>query len=215
MSIDRTKLMIGNSSLEDLTPSLKKKAARWRRLKTLMGDEQFLSEQRQIKNSISMGGTLDEALDKAGVDDHSRRDLHLQALGIFSSTPEVMMLHYRERSRLRYQMLMDLWQRSKEAKDRKTEFQCILAMCKLDASEVDLARALGLIKIESPDGIPEDGIDSEEMRRELQRIEDEVRSRIEDLRTAAKPIALELQPRSFAREAKDTVVEATISEDPT
>lgn len=198
-----------------IEPVLDRRLEDLNHLAKLLTEESFKTEQKQIKSSIAMGYDFDEACFSINIATQRQRcRFHKMALGLATYTPEALMLSYRQRSRARYSMFMDLMNRAKSANDRKTETQCILAMCKLDASEAQLAQALGLVqltKIEGDDGVT--GNDPTEYERKIRELERRINSSIEDVRSAIEPITIDIQSESNPRGEADRVDTDAVSQD--
>jgi hypothetical protein len=203
-----------------ITPILEAREEDLTELQIMLNDETFRSEQRQIKGSISMGYDLLEAKYSIGITAAKRWKFHVMALSLANYTPENLMLNYRQRSRTRYSQIMDLMKRCQpdpktgRGGDKKVEAQCLLMLCKLDASESQLAQALGLVKLTTIEG--ENGVtgnDPTEYENKIRELERSINRNIDELRLALPPISIDIQYEPETGGPSDRVDEATVSED--
>ena len=167
-----------------------------------------------IKKNIAQGCSLDECRQRLPRMSDRKWKLHTHALGSFSFTPGKLYAEFYVKSKIRMQMLIDVYNTAKRDGDTRAQTTAIMTMVKLDESMLIWAQNLGVLQPEEKLIDGGSGIDPAALANEYARLEQEIRDRLRDEERARVKIPLTLLSEPQPEREPDTVEPLTVDVKP-
>lgn len=152
-------------------------------------DPNFRQDVKRLRQSISNGANMNDARENLSIDDDRYWQDMVFCVAALMMSPETVMLEWQIRHNARYQMAMDLYVRSSKDNEYGDMGRAIALLCKMDADDMEMKRALGLVKPLKV-GEEAEGISSEDIELVKQRYQSQLDERIlrkMELRQRARP----------------------------
>lgn len=183
------------------------------RLKKRRNDPDFGGLLQQIRMRVSAGSALDVVREFLKVDNDNLWYDCLYSLAYAYAKPENIALEYALKNTAKYQMAAQAYKMAQEDKNYEGMMRALLLMDKIDNSDFEVKKYLGLLKpikqVDHSEGITDEDVLKAQQEYE-DRVEQQVLNQLKDSRAIIQPIDIALLSEPPTRSEIDNMGQSTL-----